>query len=369
MLAILWDGFETMVMTRSVTQTLRLTRILYRFTRPPYFNLVRKIQNRRLKHTLLLVYAPASLLLLIVIWAAFIILGFAMINFGFGFRHGSGLFSFGEAFYYSGVTFLTLGYGDLAPTSTIGRAFAILEAGSGFIFLAGVIGYLPVIYGSVQKREIPITMLDSKASSNPTGFELIRRHAAAGAMSSLPACLERYEQWGAEMLESYLNYPISAFYRSQHDDQNWVKTATAIMDACTIIRTSFKPETEQNRILIFQAGATFAALRHTVVDLAYVIWMAPTIECSKRLDPADYEWMINELSNLGLSVELNWQEMMEMRSLYEPYAVSLGHGLIMEIPEWRRKLIEPDNWQIAAWDGGRHPKPDASETEAPSNAL
>lgn len=355
-----------MVMTRSVTQTYRLTRLLYRYTRPSYFNLVRQIKSPRLKHTLLLVYAPLSLLLLILVWAACIIFGFALINTGFGFRHGSGEFSFGEAIYYSGVTFLTLGYGDLAPISSIGRAFAIIEAGSGFIFLAGVIGYLPVIYGSVQRREIPITMLDSKASSNPTGFELIRRHAAGGAMSVLPSLLERYEAWGAEMLEAYLNYPIAAFYRSQHDDQNWVKTATAVMDACTIIRTSVQPNSEENRLLIFQAGATFAALRHTMVDLAYIIWMAPLAECSKRLELEDYQWMLSELSALGVDVAPNWEGMSEMRSLYEPYAVSLGEGLIMDVPEWRRRVIEPDNWQIAAWDGGRHPKPDASATEAKS---
>jgi hypothetical protein len=352
-----------MVMTRSVTQTYRLTRLLYRYTRPRYFNFVRRIQNPRIKHTFLLVYAPGSLLLLILIWAAFIILGFALINFGFGFQHGSSIFSFGEAFYYSGVTFLTLGYGDLAPTSGVGRAFAVVEAGSGFVFLAGVIGYLPVIYGSVQRREIPITMLDSKASSNPTGFELIRRHAAGGAMGMLPYLLERYEEWGAEMLEAYLNYPIAAFYRSQHDDQNWVKSATAIMDACAIIRTSIQPSTEQNRLLIFQAGATFAALRHVMVDLAYIVWMEPVVECSKRLELEDYQWMLSELSELGVEVQPNWEGMTEMRSLYEPYSVSLGDGLIMDVPEWRRKVIEPDNWQIAAWDGGRHPKPDASETE------
>lgn len=34
--------------------------------------------------------------------------------------------SFGDAFYFSVVTFLTIGYGDLAPASDIGKVYFIL---------------------------------------------------------------------------------------------------------------------------------------------------------------------------------------------------------------------------------------------------
>src|SRR2546429_7390157 len=65
--------------------------------------------------------------------------------------------------YLSGTTFFTLGLGDVIPRSGLARALVVTEAGFGFGFLAAVIGYLPFIYGSFSKREVHISLLDSRA--------------------------------------------------------------------------------------------------------------------------------------------------------------------------------------------------------------
>ncbi len=57
------------------------------------------------------------------------------------------------AFYLSGTTFFTLGLGDVIPHTTLARVLTVFEAGTGFGFLAIVIGYLPVIYQSFSRRE------------------------------------------------------------------------------------------------------------------------------------------------------------------------------------------------------------------------
>jgi len=104
------------------------------------------------------------------------------------------------AWYYSGVTFLTLGFGDIAPVDTAGRIWRSSRR-------AQALFSLPASSRSFRhvrccaKARIPIVLLDSKAGSNPTGFDLLLRHATAGTMHILPAFLEKYEQWGAEMLE------------------------------------------------------------------------------------------------------------------------------------------------------------------------
>ena len=51
---------------------------------------------------------------------------------------------FGTYLYMSGVTFFTLGYGDVYPLAGVGRALAVAETGMGFSFLAGLVGYLPL---------------------------------------------------------------------------------------------------------------------------------------------------------------------------------------------------------------------------------
>ena len=301
-----------------------------------------------------MVYAPLSLIVLFILWGGFVIVGFALINYGFRVPHSSGELDLFSAWYYSWVTFLTLGFGDIAPITSFGRVLAVLEAATGLVFLASVITYLPVMYGVVQKREYPIVLLDTKAGSDPTGFELLRRHAEAGAMGSLAPFLEKYEQWAAEMLEAYLSYPIIAMYRSQHDSQNWVKTATAIMDACTLIEACYSDDDNQAKQLKFQAKATFAMLRHVIVDLAYVIKMPPTENCSFRLRKGEFDHMMSELRKLGLPMSGSYDMLCEARSLYEPYCVALSEGLMMDLPKWMHDTRERDNWEVAAWDGAQH---------------
>lgn len=341
-------------MTRSVSRDWRLSRIFSYLARRSYFRFAAKIGMERWKNALLMIYAPLSLIILFLLWGGLIILGFALINYGFAIPHSTGEFDLFSAWYYSGVTFLTLGFGDIAPTTPLGRVFAVAEAGTGLVFLASVITYLPVMYGAVQKREYPIILLDTKAGSDPTGFELLRRHAEAGAMGALPGLLEKYEQWGAEMLEAYLSYPIISIYRSQHDSQNWIKTATAIMDACTLIEACYDSKDEASKLLKFQAKATFAMLRHVIVDLAYVIKMPPSEDCSFRLKESDFKVMLAELQSLGLPMAGSYESLCDAREMYEPYCVALGIGLMMDLPLWRHPTHELDNWEVAAWDGSRH---------------
>ena len=67
-----------------------------------------------------------------------------------------GLSQFPTYLYFSGVTFLTLGYGDIIPLNGIGRALAVGEAGLGFGFLAIVVSYLPMMNQAFSRREIAI---------------------------------------------------------------------------------------------------------------------------------------------------------------------------------------------------------------------
>jgi hypothetical protein len=344
-------------MTRSVSRNLRLSRLFYNLIRGPYYKLTSKVKTARWRNALLMIYPPISLIVLFLLWGGFIILGFAFINFGFKVDHTTGALDPFSAWYYSGVTFLTLGFGDIAPVGTFGRILAVAEAGTGLVFLASVISYLPVMYGVVQRREYAIILLDSKAGSDPSGFELLRRHAKAGTLQMLPALLEKYEQWGAEMLEAYLSYPTIAFYRSQHDTQNWIKTSTAIMDACALLQTCFVTEDDTSRQIKFQAKATFAALRHVIVDLAYIIKMPPTEDCAMRLSEEDFQLIIGELGSLSPRFGGTFESICSIRQLYEPYCVGLGDGLLMDLPVWRHPVRELDNWEIAAWDGATHNSP------------
>ena len=100
---------------------------------------------------------------------------------------------------------------------------SVVEAGLGFGFLAVTISYLPVLYQAFSRREITISLLDARAGSPPTAGELLRRLFASQSFGSIGPLLIEWERWSAELLESHLSYPVLSYYRSQHDNQSWVR--------------------------------------------------------------------------------------------------------------------------------------------------
>src|ERR1700688_4957790 len=174
---VLLDAFETVVLPRRVTRHFRLTAWFYRQTWIPWRNAARRIKTLSRQQNFLGYFGPLSLILLLEFWAAGLIFGFALVQYGIGGHEqlGNEPITFGRLLYHSGETFFTLGYGDIVPTSPFARLLAVLEAGMGFGFLGTVVGYLPTIYAAFSRREVQISLLDARAGSPPTAAELLGR--------------------------------------------------------------------------------------------------------------------------------------------------------------------------------------------------
>lgn len=348
---VLWETFETLVLPRRVTRQFRFTRLFYRTTWIPYASLVGRRRQKRKRDTLLSYYGPLSLLLLLAFWAVALVIGFALIDYGDGARFAGTLFSsrFGNALYLSGTTFFTLGLGDITPASTIARFVTVVEAGIGFGFLALVIGYLPVLYQAFSRREVTISLLDARAGSPPTAFELLHRHAGTGegGLDAVTEVLHDWERWSAELMESHLSYPVLAYFRSQHDNQSWIGSLTVILDVCSLAMVGLEGMCQ------YQARMTFAIARHALVDLSQVFAAPPDRDGSlSRLSPEDLVEIRHRLRSSGLNIsdaEGADAELSRLRSLYEPYAISLARYLRLDLPPWIRHEAAKDNWQTTAW--------------------
>ncbi len=348
---VLWETFETLVLPRRVTRHFRLTRFFYRSTWLPYSTLVSRRRERRKRDALLSYFGPLSLLFLLAFWALCLVLGFALIDYGDGARFAGALFPnrFGNALYLSGSTFFTLGLGDITPASPLARFVTVVEAGLGFGFLALVIGYLPVLYQAFSRREVTISLLDARAGSPPTAFELLRRHADIGThgLDAVAEVLHDWERWSAELMESHLSYPVLAYFRSQHDNQSWIGSLTVILDVCALAMVGLEGMCQ------YQARMTFAIARHALVDLSQVFGAAPDGDgSSNRLRPEDLVAIREQLRRAGLNLvdaEQANSELLRIRSLYEPYAISLARYLRLELPPWIRHDAAKDNWQTTAW--------------------
>ena len=116
------------------------------------------------------------MVLLFATWAAGLIGAGGLIEWALHVGHGDKALTLPDAFYLSGVTFFTIGYGDVAPHTSFARMLAVAEGGTGLGFIAVVISYLPVLYQLFAQREAHVILLDGRAGTPPTAGGMILRH-------------------------------------------------------------------------------------------------------------------------------------------------------------------------------------------------
>jgi len=344
--AVLLDAFQTIILPRRASGRFRLTRVFYIVTWKPWVFFARRLRDPRRRESAFSYYGPLSLIFLLVVWAGAMVIGFALIFYSLGSpfndsTQGPGLRS---DLYVSGTTIFTLGLGDVTPHG-FARELIILEAGTGFGFLAVVMGYFPVLYGAFSRREVSISLLDARAGSPPTAAELMRRHSYKGAEHALTLLLEEWERWSAELLESHISYPLLCYFRSQHNNQSWISALTAVLDTSALLIAGVQGHEAR------QAQLTFAMARHAMVDLAQIFSLAPINDAPDRLPPERYEQLYNLLCQSGIKVCRDGhsiERLREMRALYEGYAEALGGYLRMPLPPWIADQPHKDNWLAVA---------------------
>src|SRR6266851_1453384 len=315
---VLRDSFETIILPRRVSARFRVSKIFYRATWKPWKAVGRRLPPSDWRETFLSTYGPLSLIGLFVLWGGILIAVFSALLWAAGFDvnlSGPG------NLYVSGTTFTTLGIGDFTPHTDLARFITVVEAGTGFGFLAILISYLPVLYQSFSRREIAISMLDEWAGSPPSAGDLLRRAAESGEMDELIPLMGRY--------------------------QSWVAALTAIMDFSAIWQAS------RDHGKTWQARRVYAMGRHALGDLSQVLRAVPEFDAPDRLSEAELTAVHESLIAAGKTVDLDsFREKLDaLRKGYEPYAIALSHELLMDLPPWMPLDERQDNWETTAWEG------------------
>ncbi len=346
---ILTDSFESIVLPRRVSRRFRLSRFFYMVTWRAWSAIARKMRPGNRREYYLSYFGPLSLILLLIVWAAILVLAVALLQWGLNLPMNAPekQATFGTYLYMSGTTFFTLGLGDVTPLTGLGRFLAIAEAGMGFGFLALIIGYVPVIYQAFSRREAEITLLDARAGSPPSASEFLRRHYRDQHTEELIQFLRDWERWCSELLESHLSYPVLTYYRSQHERQSWLGALTTILDTCALLLIGLEG------ISTPTIRFTFAIARHAAVDLAQVYGTPPIDSKLNRLSSDDFVSMRDALAEVGLRLrheEDAEKRLYEMRRLYEPFVNALADHLLLNLPPWVPATKTVDDWQTSAWD-------------------
>ena len=341
---VLQDAFEVMLLPRRVKRRVRLMRFFFgaAWAIWSWLALASPVGSRR--ERFLSIFGALSMMLLFALWGSGLILAFGLIEWASQATVASLAASpLREQVYMSGVTFFTLGYGDVVPHTSVGRIVAVLEAGTGIGFIAVVIGYLPVLYQLFSRREAHVIQLDGRAGSPPTATTMLCRHAESDGLEKLDELLRAWEIWGAELLESHLSYPMLAYYRSQHHDQSWLGALAAIMDTCTLILVGVED------IKPLQARMTFAMARQVTVELVHSVGFASTAPvASNRLSHDEFTQMLAAFSEAGLTWNggENSEELLAaVRATYEPLLERLAAYLLIPLPGWVAEDDAADHWE------------------------
>jgi hypothetical protein len=334
------DAFRTVVVARQGRKIAGFTRLLLQTGWKVFVFAVQALCPARRQQDFLGIYGPFSLLMLLGVWAAGLILGFAMLQWAATPTNAASPSDLAEALYFSAGTFFTLGAG--IPEALFGRYLMVLEAASGFSFLGLVIGYLPVLYQSYSNRELRILLLDARAGSPPSAAEFLAR--AGNLPDRLETRLAGWEEWALDLLQSHLSYPMLAYYRSQHANQSWLAALTTIVDVSALAMLGADGPLKQ------QAEFTFAAGRHALVHTAAVFRVRPSASAPDRLPASEFSQLCTALAVTPLQADrISEADLARLRAMYEPYADALGRLFRLAVPPWTPGGAVLANWQRTLW--------------------
>jgi hypothetical protein len=133
------------------------------------------------------------------------------------------------------------------------------------------------------------------------------------------------------MMETHLSYPLLAYYRSQHVNQNWLSALTTVVDTSAAIIAAL-PDGEPA-----VAEQTYAIGRHALSDLAHQFHARPA-EANRLTDDAfDAIWAALEshpLREMSRERETVRRRLDHLRNTYEANAIGLSVALALPLPAW-----------------------------------
>ncbi|MCZ2497959.1 two pore domain potassium channel family protein [Xylophilus sp. Kf1] len=328
----LLDAFEVVLLPRAIQRRTQVNRFFFQWTWWAWARVATRLVPSRRRDDFLAVYGPLSMVALFGLWGACLIGGFGLMQWAV-MEDVPGSASLLGQIIVSGDAFFTLGYGDNVPHERLARFLVIVEAGTGFGFIALTIGYLPVLYQHFSRRDVQLIEFSLRAGSPPSAEELLDWHAHGGA-DALERWLGRWESWAGDLIESQAAYPMLAFYRSQHEGQSWVGSLATVLDVCSLLIAGADDGRRQ------QATATFVALRRTLVEVCEVLQVPAAAGARSR--PMDE----TARTRLGVSMRgilTEWendpaamQAVDRLRASYEPRVIALAAYLLLPLPAWVR---------------------------------
>jgi hypothetical protein len=239
---------RTLVVPRGVRS--KLANLVLRSTLGVFRAVARRTSTYRARDAVLAYAAPLSLIVTLMTWLLLLFVGFAFLLFSFS------PLDWAASFREAGSSLFTLGF-----ASTDRGQLTIIDfiaAATGPVVVGLMVGYLPSIYASYNRREVAVALLHARGGEPNWGPEIIGRHAIVNSAEELVTLWNDWERWAADVAESHVNYPVLIHVRSAQPMRNWLLALLAVLDAAAF-QMSVNPQIPQ--------GPGRVALRQGIVTI------------------------------------------------------------------------------------------------------
>lgn len=328
--SILLDIFHAVVVPRRAPRTTRLSSYLTRWLWRAWLGAATRLERSGRRESLLGTYGAAAVIFLLLTWVTCLILGYGLILDSLKSQVRPVPENLLASLYFAGAAMLTIGFGDLVATQWPARFVTLVAGATGLGVFAVVITFLFSLYGSFQRREVAVVVLEAGAGAPPSGVTLLETYATAAIMDDLPRVFSDWQAWAAEVLDSHLAYPILAYFRSSHDNDSWISSLGAVMDAATLVVTALENGPKGWARLSQAVGG------HCLEDMVQYFQL-PDPQGESYVDRAEFDEACRRLAAAGLALrpaDEAWERFSHLRATYAGRVNALARYFASPPAQW-----------------------------------
>lgn len=320
------SGIRIFVLPRPA-QVLILRLVFLNFRR--LFDLrANKAESYAERDRVMALYAPISLFFIPIVLMTLVLLGFMAVYWALS------PLSLIESFKLSGSALLTLGsFTNDAPLLMV---FEFAEALLGMIMVALLIAYLPTIYNAFTRRETQVQLLEVRAGTPPTPWELIARSHRTGELGNLREFWSDWQVWFAEIEESHTSLAALAFFRSPRPELSWITAAGVVLDSAALMLSAVDLPREPRAAFCIRSG--YLALRQIALFFETPTSDGPLSADPIAIDREDFNAACRYLEAQGVPLvsdrDQAWRDYAGWRVNYDKELISLAALTMAPYAPW-----------------------------------
>ncbi len=310
-LVIFYDLFQAIILPRPAVNKTSLVRPSLRYEWQLWRWIGMRSSDLPWRERWLAAFGPVGVLSSFATWLVALWIGYALVMNGLRDQFRPAAENLGDSLYFSATTLTPLSYGEILPIGVGARIASVAESATGVLVAALAITLLFSLYSSFQAREEMVVTLDAMAGAPPAGVQILETARKRGLVQELSSTFNDWKRWAAAVLESHLAYPILFYFRSSHDNEAWIHSFGAMMDAATLCMTALDDDAQGTARLMFTVG------NHLVEDMSWYFELQSSDH--PYIEREEFDVVLDRLEKFGYHIKPRdeaWAAFAKQRAKY-----------------------------------------------------